>query len=139
MRVKRFEMVNFRLAEMWGDEDLFHGPSNQSSYRKSRLMPMQLEADMKQLCCWYPFCICDHINLSFAPQRRYAVLQLPRHCRCLGKQWSHVHFVYSMCNLSFSFSSIQGLNSYKDKGQIRYTGVQCCLELKINKGKRLST
>lgn len=40
-------MVNFRLTEMWGDEDLFHDPSNDPSYRDSKLL-MQFETDMEQ-------------------------------------------------------------------------------------------
>lgn len=36
-------------------------------------------------------------------------------------------------NLSIPFSSIQGLKSYKDKEEIRYTGVQRWLDFKIKK------
>lgn len=88
-RVKGLEMAHFRLAEMWSGQDLFRRPSNQSSHRNSWLFSMQLEADMKQLCCWYPLFIYDHINLSFA------VLYLLQHCRCVGKRCSHVHHYFS--------------------------------------------
>lgn len=95
---------------MWGDENLFHEPWNQSSYRNSRLWSIQLETDMKQFCCWYPLFICDHINLNFAHQR---VMPFSNYPSTAGVQKNNVH----MCTIiSHQDKFIISCNSIVSKG-----------------------